>query len=137
MTKIEIGLRTVVGDKHFAVLKRRHCPWINVQVGIALLEGDAEAAAFQQTAHGSCCNAFSEGRNHAARNKDVFRAAGQGARIPPLESAYNALWREKEHGAIFKTKMILRTINRSSPLRPCEFGPATSQRGRHRTGHPR
>src|SRR5580658_8504157 len=97
MAKIEIGLSSVVCDKHLTVLKRRHCPGIDVQVGIALLEGNAKAAAFQQAAHRSRCHTFSEGRNHAARNKDVFRAAGQGARIPPLESAYNALWRESAH----------------------------------------
>ena len=89
MAEVEIGFRAIVGDKHFAVLIRRHRPGINVQVGIALLEGDAEAAAFKQTAHRSRCHAFSEGRNHAARNEDIFRAGGQGARIPPVESAYN------------------------------------------------
>ena len=89
VAEVEIGFRAVVGDKHFAVLIRRHCPGINVQVGIALLEGNSESAAFQQTTHRSRCHAFSEGRNHAARNEDVFRAAAQGARIPPMESAYN------------------------------------------------
>ena len=94
MAKVEIGFRAIVRDKHFAVLIGRHCPRINVQVGIALLEGNAKAAAFKQAAHRSRCHAFSEGRNHAARYEDVFRPGGQGARIPPMESAYDILWRE-------------------------------------------
>ena len=89
--EIEIGLRAIISDEHFAVLIRAHRARINVQVGIALLEGNCEAAAFKQAAHGGCCDTFSKRRNHAARYKDILRAASQVSEIPPLRCAYNAL----------------------------------------------
>ena len=79
MAEVEIGFRAVVGDEHFAVLIGRHRAGIDVQVGIALLEGNSEAAAFQQAADRSRCHALAEGRNHAARNKDILRAGPQSA----------------------------------------------------------
>ena len=97
VAEIEIGFGAVVGDENFAVLIRRHRAGINVQVGIALLEGDAEAAAFQQAAHRSRRNAFSERRNHAAGNEDVLRADRQGARIPP-GSRRTTHYRRKDRG---------------------------------------
>src|ERR1700689_2210479 len=114
MAEVEIGFRAIVRDKHLAVLKRRHCPGVNVQVGIALLEGNAETTTFKQTAHRSRCHAFSERRNHAARNEDVFGAAGQGARIPPMESAYNQLWGQRERLSNHDFKMA-RLFFRMSP----------------------
>ena len=91
VAEIEIGFGAVIGDENFAVLIRTHRAGINVQVGIALLEGDLEAAAFEQTAHRSRRYAFSERRNHAARYEDILRAASQVSEIPPLRCAYNAL----------------------------------------------
>ncbi len=91
MAEIEIGFGAVVGHEHFAVLIRRHRAGIDVQVRIALLEGDAKAAAFEKAAHRSRCYAFSERRNHAAGYEDVLRADRQGAKNPPVESAYEAL----------------------------------------------
>ena len=60
VAKIEVGFGAVVGDKHFPVLIGRHGARINVQVGIALLEGDFQAAAFEKTADRSGGNALSE-----------------------------------------------------------------------------
>ena len=78
VAQVEIGFGAVVGDEHFAVLIRRHGAGIDVQVGIALLEGDAKTAAFEQAAHGGRCYAFPERRNHAARHKNVFWGGPQG-----------------------------------------------------------
>ncbi len=83
VAEVEIRLRAIIGDKYFAVLIGRHGAGINVQVGIALLEGDSQAAAFEQAAHRSRRNALAEGRNHAARNENILRAGPQSARIPP------------------------------------------------------
>jgi len=77
------------------VLIRRHRPRIDVEVWIALLKGDAEAAAFKKAAHRSRCYAFAERRNHAAGNEHVLRADRQGARNPPVKSAYEALSAER------------------------------------------
>ena len=92
VAEVEIGFGAVVGDEHFAVLIGRHGAGINVQVGIALLEGNAKAAAFEQAAHRGRCNAFSERRNHATRHKNIFRGGPQGPlEYPPGESAYKTL----------------------------------------------
>ena len=78
VAEVEIRFGAVISDEHFSVLIRRHGAGINVQVGIALLEGDAKAAAFEQTAHRSRCYAFSERRNHATRHKNIFWGGPQG-----------------------------------------------------------
>ena len=77
VAEVEIGFRAVVRDKHFAVLIGRHCPGINVQVGIALLEGDFQAAAFKQASNRRRRYALSKRGNYAARHKDVLRAGPQ------------------------------------------------------------
>jgi len=77
VAEVEIGFRAVVGHKHFAVLIGRHRPRIDVQVGIALLEGDFQAAAFEQASNRRRRHAFSKRGNYAARDKDVLRAGPQ------------------------------------------------------------
>ncbi len=116
VAEIEIGLRAVIGDKHFAVLIRAHRAGINVQVGIALLEGDFEAAAFEQTAHRSRCYAFSERRNHAARYEDILRAASQVSEIPPLRCAYNALSGESPRVSNHRYRLSRANISRYPAL---------------------
>ena len=44
----------------FAVLKRAHGAGIDVEVRIALLQGDFEAATFEETADGGGSYAFSQ-----------------------------------------------------------------------------
>ena len=128
VAQVEIGFRAVVGDKHFAVLIGRHRAGINVQVGIALLEGDFETAAFEQAADRGRRDAFAQGRNYAAGYKDVLRGGPQGARIPPLESAYYALWSETRRVSnrvreiIFSLREIDCAASGSSAL-PAEFFP--------------
>ena len=48
MAEIEICLGAVLGDEDFAVLIRRHCSRIDVDVGIELLQADGEAAGDQE-----------------------------------------------------------------------------------------
>src|SRR5229473_3236595 len=50
MAKIKVRLRAVFGYKHFTVLKGAHRARINIQVRIAFLQGDFEAATFEETA---------------------------------------------------------------------------------------
>src|SRR5260221_13451148 len=47
--EVEVGLRAVFGDEDFAVLKRAHRARVNVEVRIALLQGDFETATFKET----------------------------------------------------------------------------------------
>ena len=56
--EVEVSFSAVVSDEHFAVLIGRHRPGINVQVWIALLEGNLETAAFKKAADGGSCDAF-------------------------------------------------------------------------------
>ena len=72
MTQVKIGLRTVIGDKDFAVLNRIHGAGVNVDVGVEFLHGHFVASGLQQTAKGSCRNSFSQSGNNTARNKNVF-----------------------------------------------------------------
>ena len=58
VAEIEIGLRAVIQDVNFAVLKRVHRPRIDVEIGIELLEDDAQAAQFEQRAERSRREAF-------------------------------------------------------------------------------
>ncbi len=48
VTKIEIGLCTIIGDKYFAMLVRRHRARINVDVGVEFLHRDPQAATFEE-----------------------------------------------------------------------------------------
>ena len=72
VAEVEIGLGAVVGDEHFAVLKRAHGAGIDVQVRIELLQSDSQAPALQQAADARGSDAFPKRRNHAAGNEDVL-----------------------------------------------------------------
>jgi hypothetical protein len=73
VAEVEVGLGAVFGHVDLAVLVGTHRPGVHVQVGIALLERDAQATAFQQTRDGGCCETFAEGGDNAAGNKNKFR----------------------------------------------------------------
>ena len=72
VAEVEVGLCAVVGDVYLAVLKRAHRAWINIDVGIELLRGDLEAAAFQQTAEGRGGDALAQTGDHAAGHENVL-----------------------------------------------------------------
>ena len=73
VAEVEIGFGAVVGHVHFAVLIRAHRARIDVQIRIALLEGDSETAAFEQTADRRRCNALAQGGNNTTGNKNILR----------------------------------------------------------------
>src|SRR3989440_10643924 len=75
VAQVEIGLRTVVGDVHFAVLERRHRAGIDVDVGIELLDRHPEAALHQEPTERGGCDALAERRHDAAGHEDVLRRA--------------------------------------------------------------
>ena len=73
VTKVKVGFRSVVGDKDFAVLIRAHGAGIDVEIRVKFANAHPEATGLH---YGSqCCGgeAFSEGRHHAASDKDVTR----------------------------------------------------------------
>ena len=50
VAEVQVGFGAVVGDEHFAVLKRAHGPGVDVQIGIEFLENDAKAALLEEQA---------------------------------------------------------------------------------------
>ncbi len=60
VAEVEIGFGAVFGDEDFAVLEGAHGAGIDVKVRVALLQGDFEAATFEETADGGGSYAFSE-----------------------------------------------------------------------------
>src|SRR5208283_1983479 len=72
MSKVEVGLSTVVGDEDFSVLKRRHRARIHVEVGIELLQRDPQATAFHEAANGGGCQSLAKRRHYTASHKDVL-----------------------------------------------------------------
>jgi hypothetical protein len=54
------------------VLKRTHRPRIDIEVWVAFLNCYFEAATFEKTTDGGCCNALTERRNNTASYKDIL-----------------------------------------------------------------
>ena len=71
--EVQIRLRAVLGDEHFAVLERRHRAGVDVDVGIELDEGDFEAARFEDRGEGGGGDPLAQGGDHATGNEHVFR----------------------------------------------------------------
>ena len=58
--QIKIGFGAVVGHEHFAVLKRRHRPRVDVQIRVELHDVDFHSPALQQAADGGRRQTFSQ-----------------------------------------------------------------------------
>ena len=71
VAEVEIGLRAVVRDEHFAVLVGAHRARIDVEIGIELAKPDRISARLQKRAERGGREAFAEGGHHAAGNEDV------------------------------------------------------------------
>ena len=76
MPEIQIGFGPVVQDVDFAVLEGTQGPGIDIEVGIEFLEGDADAAIFQQGAERGGRQSFAQGTNHSSGDKNVFGRFG-------------------------------------------------------------
>ena len=70
--EIEIRLRAVFGDEDFAMLVGVHRSRINVDVGIELEHGDAQAARFQEPPDRSRGNSLAQRGDHTAGDKNVL-----------------------------------------------------------------
>ena len=70
---VEIGLGAVLGHEDLAVLERAHRPRVDVQVGVELLELDAQAARFQQSPERCGDDSLAERRDHSPGDEDVLR----------------------------------------------------------------
>ena len=50
MAKIQVGFRAIVGYENLSVLVGIHRAWVNVDIGIKLLDSHIQPAIFQQSA---------------------------------------------------------------------------------------
>src|SRR5439155_9908886 len=64
---------SVVGHVDFAVLVWRHGAGIDVDIGVQLLEGDAQPTRLQDGPDGRCRDPLADGGNHATGYEDVLR----------------------------------------------------------------
>ena len=72
MAEIEVRLRPVVGHENLPVLKGAHRPRIDIDVGVQLLVGHPEAAAFENGRNGRRRQPLAERREHPSRHKNEF-----------------------------------------------------------------
>ena len=61
MAEVEIGLGAVVGDVDLAVLIGRHGSRVDVEVGVELDDGDAQATRLKEEANGGGGDSLTEG----------------------------------------------------------------------------
>src|SRR5262249_33511766 len=73
MAEVEVGLGTVVGNEHLAVLIGTHGPRIDIEVGVELAQAHAVAARLEQRSESGRCQPLAERGDHAAGNEDVPR----------------------------------------------------------------
>ena len=72
MPEVEVRLRAVVGDEHFAVLIWRHRTGVDVEIRVELLHEDPVAATLQEKRKRRACDALPKRANHAAGDEYVF-----------------------------------------------------------------
>ena len=77
VAEVEVGLGAVVGDEDFAVLKGRHGPGVDVEVGVELHQVDAEAAGLQQTAYRCRGKTLAERGHYSTGHKDELCRHGR------------------------------------------------------------
>ena len=70
VAEVEVGLGAVLGDEHLAVLERAHRPRVDVDVGVELLQLDAETAGNEQTTERGGGDALPEGRDDTACHEE-------------------------------------------------------------------
>src|SRR4030042_4005010 len=72
MAQVEVGLRAVRGDVDFPVLEGAHRARVDVQVGVALHQRDAQPVALEEHADRRGGDPLAQSRNNASRNKNIL-----------------------------------------------------------------
>ena len=73
VAEVEVGLATVVGHEHLAVLERVHRARIDVDVRVELLERDPQAAELEQPTERGRGQPLAERAGHPSRHENVLR----------------------------------------------------------------
>ena len=72
VAQIEICFCAIIEDVDLAVLVRGHRAWIDVEIGVELLEKDFQAAVLKESSDGGCGESFSKAGDNASGDKNVF-----------------------------------------------------------------
>ena len=80
VAEVEVRLRPVAGHVHLPVLEGVHGARIDVDIGVELDEGDAQAVRLEERAERGGGDSLAERRNDATRDEDVSWHVGP---IPP------------------------------------------------------
>ena len=73
MSKVKVGLCTVIGDVHLTVLIRRHGARIHVEIRIEFDDGDAQSARFEEETNGGGGDSLTERGGDAAGDEHKLR----------------------------------------------------------------
>ena len=71
VAQVEVGLGTIFGDKHLAVLGRAHRARIHVEIRVELAQADLVASRLQKRAKSGGRQTFTQGGDHAAGDENV------------------------------------------------------------------
>src|SRR4051812_9780562 len=135
MAEIEIGLRPVVGDEDFAVLKRRHRPGIDVQVRVELQHGDPEPALDEKPSERGRGDTLAEGGDNSTSHEDVFRRllAHRVHRVRSSKAVQSALARRRSSSVSTPTGGV--SVTRATPIaNPAASGRNCSRRSIRSSG---
>ena len=72
MTKVQVGLTSVIQHVNLAMLVGTHGAWIHVDVGIQFLHLDFQATPFKQHTDRGTGESFPQGANNSACHKNMF-----------------------------------------------------------------
>ncbi|GAA2580598.1 hypothetical protein GCM10010411_11430 [Actinomadura fulvescens] len=72
MADVEVGLGPVVGDEDLPVLERVHGAGVDVEVGVQLLHGDAEAAKGEKPPEAGRRQSLAEAGGDTAGDEEVL-----------------------------------------------------------------
>ena len=72
MSQIQIRFRTVIGDKHLAVLEGAHGTGIHIEIGVELLDRHLQTTLLEEPSQTGCRDALAKAGYHAAGHEDIF-----------------------------------------------------------------
>jgi hypothetical protein len=140
--EVEVGFGSVRGDENLAVLVGAHCAGIDIQIGVEFLDGDFQAARFEDPANSRCGDALANRTHDATGAKDVLRhspcylicvikSGGEvKAMVPSLPAAYVAY-------RLSRIRVLTRSLNQLFKIIGCtlhiqknetQFGTLADQR---------
>ena len=72
MTKIQVGLGSIIQDINFPMLEGAHRAGVHIEVGIKLLDSGGQSALLQKGSESTRCKPFSQGRNHPSSYENIL-----------------------------------------------------------------